>query len=75
MDIQAVKIDLIQWLAELKDTEILKQLTAIKEGLDWWDQISEEEKKAIDEGLLQLDNGEGIPHEQVMKAVHDKYRL
>ncbi len=75
MDIQAAKIDLIHWLTELKDAEILKQLKAIKEGQDWWDQISEEERLAIDEGLAQLDRGEGIPHDQVMKEVREKYQL
>jgi len=34
---------------------------------DWWDEISEEQKKAVDKGLEQLDRGEGLPHKEVMK--------
>ena len=45
------------------------------ERKDWWDEISEEQRLAIDEGLAQLDRGEGIPHEKVMKEVGEKYKL
>jgi len=75
MNIQATKIDLIHWLTELKDTNTLKQLKAIKEGQDWWEMISEEDRGSIDEGLAQLDRGEGIPHEQVMKEAREKFNL
>jgi len=34
---------------------------------DWWDEISEEQKKAVNKGLAQLDRGEGVPHKEVMK--------
>ena len=73
MDIQSLKLDLIQWLTQLKDVNTLKQLSAIKEGSDWWDEISDEERSAIDSGLAELDKGEGIPHEQVMQKVRKKY--
>jgi hypothetical protein len=33
---------------------------------DWWDQISEEEKVEIEEGLAQADRKDVIPHELVM---------
>ena len=69
MDIQSLKLDLIQWLTELKDVNTLKQLSAIKEGSDWWDEISDEERS----GLAELDKGEGIPHERVMQKVREKY--
>lgn len=75
MDIQATKIDLIHWLAELKDIDILEQLNVIKCGEDWWLGISEDERLAIDEGLKQLDEGDGIPHEEVVKKVRQKYNL
>ena len=75
MDIKTLKIDLIHWLTELEDVNTLKQLQALKENLDWWENISEEERLAVDEGLAQLDRGEGIPHEQVMKSMREKYNL
>lgn len=42
---------------------------------DWWDEIGKDEKLAINEGLAQLERGEGIPHEQVMKMVKEKHNL
>lgn len=73
MDVETLKIDLIHWLTELKDTEVLKQLSAIKEGQDWWEDISESEKLAIDKGLAQLDKGKTIANKDVMAEVKAKY--
>lgn len=30
--------------------------------IDFWDEMSEEDKKAIDEGLEQLENGQFVSH-------------
>ena len=38
---------------------------------DWWDTISAQEKEAIDIGLQQLENGEGIPHDEVQRKVDE----
>lgn len=68
MDIQAEKIRLIEWLAGLNDTKTLSEFISLKKKkeVDWWDEISAEERKEIEEGLRQADNGELIPHEEVM---------
>lgn len=41
------KLELIQWLSTLEDTSIIKKLMQFKkeETKDWWNSISEEEKK------------------------------
>jgi predicted transcriptional regulator len=75
MDIQSIKLELIRWLTELRDPEALKQISAIKEGRDWWDDISEEERNSIDIGMAELDSGKGISHEEVIKKVGRKYQL
>jgi hypothetical protein len=75
MDIQATKIELIHWLTELQDKDILQQLKVISSGQDWWDAISEEERLAIDDGIAQLDRGESIPHEEVMRQAKEKFNL
>ena len=36
---------------------------------EWLEEISEGEKAAIKKGLKQLDNGEGIPHEEAKKRL------
>ncbi|RKQ50564.1 hypothetical protein BXY85_1580 [Roseivirga pacifica] len=75
MDTQSIKLDLIQWLTELKDAEVLKQVQLIKENEDWWNQISDQEKEAIDYGLKELEEGKGIPHNVVMEETRKKYGL
>ena len=75
MDKQTLQTDLIKWFSERKDMETLKKVDQIKQGHDWWNTISDQEKEAIREGLNQLDNGEGIPHEQVMKEAREKYGI
>jgi len=46
-----------------------------EKGVDWWDEIGEAERNAIEEGLAEADRGELIPHEEVMKEVRAKYKL
>ena len=59
--------------------QFIKELTFIKVAAteelvetDWWDTISDTEKAAIQKGVQQLDAGQGIPHEEVMKSVAKK---
>jgi predicted transcriptional regulator len=68
MDIQAEKIQLIEWLAALNKPSTIKKLVALKEKeIDWWDEISMEEKSDIEEGLAQADRGQVVPHHKVME--------
>jgi predicted transcriptional regulator len=53
--------------ASEKELEMVYHLFDAVKKDDWWDEISKEQKKAIDKGLAQLDRGEGIPHKEVMK--------
>ncbi|MEQ9425386.1 MAG: hypothetical protein RJQ09_13265 [Cyclobacteriaceae bacterium] len=68
MDIQAEKLQLIEWLAGLTDTKTLHEFITLKKAKeeDWWDTISAEEREEIEEGLAQADRGELVPHEEVM---------
>lgn len=67
MDIQAEKLRLIEWLAGLNDPKTLNEFIALKKKkeVDWWDQISAEERNEIMEGLGQADRGEVVPHREV----------
>ena len=77
MDIQATKIELAQRLLSETSEVVLQKIKdiLISEKTDWWDEISEEEKLAIDEGLAELDRGEGISHDQVMNEIQAKYKI
>lgn len=76
MDIQATKLDLIQWLIQLRDEKLIAKIQNLRnEQTDWWDEISEEERQAIEEGLAQADRGELVPHEEVRKKISAKFGL
>lgn len=75
MDVQAEKLQLIEWLAKLNNTTTLKRFITLKkeQEKDWWDQLSKEERLEIEEGLSQADRGEVVPHKEVM-ARYKKWR-
>ena len=69
-----IKNYLHKLIVETDDESILSKVQAYfntlkGENIDWWDTISDQEKDAINIGLRQLENGEGIPHEEVRKKV------
>lgn len=68
MDIQAEKLRLIQWLAELNDVEILGEIISLRKAkdIDWWDKLSNEERSEIEIGISQADKGEVISHTEAM---------
>jgi hypothetical protein len=68
MDMQAEKLGLIQWLAQLTDESMIIKIKALRnEKSDWWDTITTEEKAEIEEGLLQADKGEVKPNAVIRK--------
>lgn len=66
MDIQTEKIGLIQWIADLKDTSIINKLKEVRRkhsfSDDWWDEISEAERKSIEKGLSDIKEGRVHSH-------------
>jgi len=41
--------------------------TFAAEQKDWWNEISEEQQKAIDKALAEVKEGQVTPHDEVMK--------
>jgi hypothetical protein len=53
-EIKQTKLSLMAWIEQLSDTSTLAFLEGLKEsksGIDWWDNISESQRKHINEGL------------------------
>jgi len=76
MNLQSKKLELVQLILNTEKPSILAKVEAIlkkEKNSDWWDEISPEEKKAIEKGLSEADKGELIPHEEVMREVRAKY--
>lgn len=78
MNLQAKKLEIVQLILNTEKPAILKKVEDVlkkEKGTDWWDEISEEERKSIEQGLAEADRGELIPHEEVMREVKAKYNL
>ncbi len=69
MDIQAEKIALAQLLLQTEDFTIIEKVKAIfkMEKKDWWDELSEEQKAEIEEGLRDADEGRVVPYDGFMQ--------
>ena len=71
MDIQTKKLDLIQWLIQLKDERLLKKIEILQaEDLDFWNELSDPQRQEIIKGIAELDAGQKHDYEQVIS----KYR-
>jgi predicted transcriptional regulator len=68
------KLELIQWLSTVEDSAILKKISELrkKETVDWWNSISEQEKKSIELGLQDADEGKLNSHDKA-KEVYGKW--
>jgi len=59
------------------DVRMVKAVYAMLEAdqeADWWNEISGEEKVAIEKGLVQMKEGKTTPHEKVMEK-HRKWLI
>ncbi len=76
MNIEARKLNLINWISSLQEEETLSEVEKIqKEKADWWDKVSRKDKKAIEEGLDQLDRGEYITRDKVRDKIKERFNL
>ncbi len=73
MNLQTEKQNLIDWISQLKDESIIEDIKSLKEnssnGKDWWKDLSEAEKKGIEEGLKDIEEGRTYTYEQVKDEV------
>ena len=74
IDLQNKKIELIQWLSTLDDKSLIDKLMKLrkKEKTDWWNEISIDEQKSIEQGVQDAENGKLISHSNV-KKIYEKW--
>lgn len=72
MDIQLEKLELIKMLADTDDQSIIASVKKIfsSNKKDFWEELSQEQRDEIEESDRQIDRGEFVLFEDVMK----KYR-
>jgi hypothetical protein len=76
MSLETRKLNLIHWISSIQEDETLREGEKIqKEKADWWDKVSAKDKKAIEEGLNQLDRGEFITRDKVRNIIKEIYTL
>lgn len=67
ISLQNTKIELIQWLTTLEDKAIIQKILDLRSSDDWWDKISEDEKKSIEKGILDANSGKLNAHDKARK--------
>ena len=74
--IEQRKMQLISMITQLYDLDLLDAIENLLLGSkkDWWQTISDAEKRAIDVGLEDIKKGRIMSHEQVMKEVNERYK-
>jgi predicted transcriptional regulator len=78
MNLQEKKLELVQLILNTEKPAILEKVEAVlkkEKDVDWWDELSEDERKAIEQGIKEADNGELKSHAEVLKERKAKYNL
>ena len=73
-NIQSIKIELIQWLTTLDDRSIIQKVIELRKNntTNWWEELSKEERKSIEQGLSDAKEGKFVHHSEVRK-VYEKW--
>jgi predicted transcriptional regulator len=75
LNIEKEKLEIIKWVTGLKDNTAIERLRMLRENprkLDWWNEITDEEKTAIDKGLADIKAGRVKPHKEA-KKLYEKW--
>jgi predicted transcriptional regulator len=77
MNLPAKKLELVQLIINTQKPLTLKKVEDLlkrENDSDWWDELSEAERKSIESGITEAENGELIPNEEVLQEVKAKYK-
>ena len=70
MGLEAIKLELIEWLTKPKNEDTIQYLKVVKDAntdTDWRHDLSPEQKAGIERGLKDIDEGKVTLHEEVKK--------
>jgi len=76
MDIPSLKLDLVQKILNTKNPSLLNKINHIFQKEveeDWWDQLPQEVKNSIFEGIQDIEEGRILTHNQVIQEAKQKY--
>lgn len=74
MNIQAEKLKLIEWITKVQDFKTIEKVLKIQneDSSDWWDELTDFEKKEIELGLADIEQGNTVEHSEARK-IYEKY--
>jgi len=73
--LESRKLQLIERLAATQDEVIVQQLEVLLlHAEDWWDQLTEEEKADLQEGLADLESGRTETYEAFSARMNQKFK-
>jgi hypothetical protein len=58
-ELNSIKLNLISWINQLSDTELITFLDGIRASRakdDWWEELSDKQKKQVLAGIKDADN-------------------
>ncbi|WP_116786911.1 hypothetical protein [Flavobacterium psychrotrophum] len=68
LQIEKKKLELIQWLSTVEDMTVIDQIAALRNRQkDWWEDISLDERKAVEQGIAEADAGKLNPNSEARK--------
>lgn len=73
-ELNQIKLNLIAWINRISDADLISFLDGIRSSRskgDWWDELSEKQKKIILAGLKDAEDGNVISSTQFWKKLKD----
>ena len=70
LNVEKEKLEIIKWVTGLKDNTAIERLRMLRDmpkKTDWWDEITDEERAAVDKGLADIKAGRIRPHREAKK--------
>lgn len=71
-ELNRVKLNLIAWIHQLSDANLISFLEGLKNSnsqKDWWDELTEEQKKIVLNGLKDAEEGKLYSSEEFWKKI------
>ncbi len=71
-EINKIKLGLIEWISQLSDVNLISAINKLrnsKSKKDWWDDLSENEKRIVQAGIDDADKGNLISSEEFWKQL------
>jgi hypothetical protein len=73
MNVQSIKLELIEWLSALQDEDTIYYLKVLKDSKtmkrDWWEDLSEAQKQSISRGVEDSDTGRYLSNDEAKKKL------